>query len=86
MTNHDWMTPREAARYLRVRDSRISQWIRNGMLPAANVGSRARPSYRLHRNDLDALLRSFEVPVSQPRRQNRSNTGRDVFPDLPDSQ
>ncbi|MGH2562547.1 MAG: helix-turn-helix domain-containing protein [Thermomicrobiales bacterium] len=54
---HDLLTMREAAEFLRVSEVTISRWIKQGRLPSFHVGPRA---VRIRRADVDAMLR----PVS----------------------
>lgn len=52
-TEHELLTIREAADFLRVSEVTISRWIKQGRLPALRVGPRA---IRIRRDDLDELI------------------------------
>jgi excisionase family DNA binding protein len=51
------LTVREVARQLRVDDTTVRRWIKNGVLEAITLPHRgARQAYRIRRSTLDALL------------------------------
>jgi excisionase family DNA binding protein len=51
------LTVREVARQLRVDDTTVRRWIKNGALDAIKLPHRgARQAYRIKRETLDALL------------------------------
>lgn len=53
----DLLTVREVARQLRVDDTTVRRWIKNGILEAITLPHRgARQAYRIRRSTLDALL------------------------------
>jgi len=55
----DLLTVREVARQLRVDDTTVRRWIKNGVLEAITLPHRgARQAYRIRRATLDALLAS----------------------------
>jgi excisionase family DNA binding protein len=61
----DLLTVREVAKQLRVDDSTVRRWIRNGVLEAIILPRRgAGRIYRIRRSTLDALL------ASRPKRQD----------------
>jgi excisionase family DNA binding protein len=49
-------TVKEVAEHLGVSDRTIRNWIVSGLLPATNIGSPARPHYRVAESDLDRFL------------------------------
>lgn len=53
----DLLTVREVAEQLRVDDTTVRRWIKNGILDAITLPHRgARQAYRVRRATLDALL------------------------------
>ncbi|HLL79702.1 MAG TPA: helix-turn-helix domain-containing protein [Ktedonobacteraceae bacterium] len=53
----DLLTVREVAEQLRVDDTTVRRWIKNGVLEAITLPHRgARQAYRIRRSTLDALL------------------------------
>ena len=55
----DLLTVREVAKQLRVDDTTVRRWIKNGVLEAITLPHRgARQAYRIRRATLDALLTS----------------------------
>jgi excisionase family DNA binding protein len=53
----DLLTVREVARQLRVDDTTVRRWIKNGVLEAITLPHRgARQAYRIRRSTLEALL------------------------------
>ena len=55
----DLLTVREVARQLRVDDTTVRRWIKNGVLEAITLPHRgARQAYRIRRATLEALLAS----------------------------
>jgi excisionase family DNA binding protein len=57
----DLLTVREVAKQLRVDDTTVRRWIKNGVLDAITLPHRgARQAYRIRRSTLDALLASPE--------------------------
>jgi excisionase family DNA binding protein len=52
----EWLTVREVAQELRVKERTVRRWITAGRLPAAQVTPRS--SLRIRRSDLERLLRS----------------------------
>ncbi|MBO0780471.1 MAG: helix-turn-helix domain-containing protein [Ktedonobacteraceae bacterium] len=53
------LTVREVAQQLRVDDTTVRRWIKNGVLEAITLPHRgARQAYRVRRSTLDALLSS----------------------------
>ena len=75
MTVSKWMTPPEVAQELRVRESKIPEWIRTGELIAVDVSERpgGRPRWRIRREDLDDFLRrrQSQPPTPKPIRRRR---------------
>ena len=76
MSDPLFYTPPEVAKILRCRESKVSSWIRSGVLQAVNVSEGHRPRYRVAREHLDAFLQAKAV-VATPkpeRRQRRERT------------
>jgi excisionase family DNA binding protein len=65
----DLLTVREVARHLRVDDTTVRRWIKNGVLEAITLPHRgARQAYRIRRSTLEALLAPPTSPaVSAPQ-------------------
>jgi|SRR6266700_2997901 excisionase family DNA binding protein len=62
----DLLTVREVAQKLRVDDTTVRRWIKNGVLEAITLPHRgARQAYRIRRSTLDALLAPPQQPVGQ---------------------
>lgn len=58
------LTVREVAKQLRVDDTTVRRWIKNGVLEAITLPHRgARQAYRIRRSTLDALLAPPQQPV-----------------------
>src|SRR5438046_10701415 len=61
----DLLTVREVAKKLRVDDTTVRRWIKNGVLEAITLPHRGtRKAYRIHRSTLDALLEPSQLPVN----------------------
>jgi excisionase family DNA binding protein len=61
----DLLTVREVAKQLRVDDTTVRRWIKNGVLEAITLPHRgARQAYRIRRSTLDALLAPQEQATS----------------------
>jgi excisionase family DNA binding protein len=61
----DLLTVREVAKQLRVDDTTVRRWIKNGVLEAITLPHRgARQAYRIRRSTLDALLEPQEKATS----------------------
>ncbi len=62
----DLLTVREVAKQLRVDDTTVRRWIKNGVLEAITLPHRGtRQAYRIRRSTLDALLEpSAQLPIS----------------------
>lgn len=55
----DLLTVREVAKQLRVDDTTVRRWIKNGILEAITLPHRGlRQAYRIRRSTLDKLLES----------------------------
>jgi excisionase family DNA binding protein len=74
-----YMTAPEAAQVLRVKPDRLRGWIERGELPAANLGDKTRPRYRIARSDLLLFLERRSAarppPILTPRRRKTSEQG-----------
>ena len=67
MVQHDTdlLTVREVAKQLRVDDTTVRRWIKNGVLEAITLPHRGtRQAYRIRRSTLDALLEPTQMPVN----------------------
>jgi excisionase family DNA binding protein len=61
----DLLTVREVAKQLRVDDTTVRRWIKNGVLEAITLPHRGtRQAYRIRRSTLDALLEPQERATS----------------------
>ena len=61
----DLLTVREVAKKLRVDDTTVRRWIKNGVLEAITLPHKGtRQAYRIRRSTLDTLLNSSQLPVS----------------------
>ena len=61
----DLLTVREVAKQLRVDDTTVRRWIKNGVLEAITLPHRgARQAYRIRRSTLEALLAPSQHPVN----------------------
>ncbi len=68
------LTVREVAAQLRVDDTTVRRWIKNGALEAITLPHRgARQAYRIRRSTLDALLKPVS-PESQDAARPASNS------------
>ena len=62
----DLLTVREVAKQLRVDDTTVRRWIKNGILEAITLPHRgARQAYRIRRSTLNTLLEPSQLPTSQ---------------------
>ncbi len=50
----EWVTAEDVAEYLAVAVGTVRRWIRNGELPALDLGHRA--GYRIRQSDLDQFI------------------------------
>ena len=70
----DLLTVREVAEQLRVDDTTVRRWIKNGSLEAITLPHRgARCAYRIRQSTLDALLKPVS-PESQDAARPASNS------------
>ncbi len=61
----DLLTVREVAKQLRVDDTTVRRWIKNGVLEAITLPHRGtRQAYRIRRSTLEALLAPSQQPAS----------------------
>ena len=61
----DLLTVREVAKKLRVDDTTVRRWIKNGVLEAITLPHHGtRQAYRIRRSTLDALLEPSQLPVN----------------------
>ena len=66
----DVLTPREAARFLRIRDSRVYEMLKDGTLIGRNLGTREMPHWRILRSEIERFLTS-SVQVESGRTVRR---------------
>ncbi len=60
----DLLTVREVAKQLRVDDTTVRRWIKNGVLEAITLPHRgARQAYRIRKSTLDNLLAPPPLPT-----------------------
>ena len=58
------LTVREVAKQLRVDDTTVRRWIKNGVLEAITLPHRGqRQAYRIRRSTLEALLTAPQPPL-----------------------
>lgn len=63
----EWMTAKEAARYLKVRPRTLLLWVRQGKVQAFALSGTKRHVWRFRRQDLDAaLVESAVLPSQSP--------------------
>ncbi len=61
----DLLTVREVAKQLRVDDTTVRRWIKNGVLEAITLPHRGtRQAYRIRRSTLISLLEPPQLPVN----------------------
>ena len=64
--NEELLTVHEVAQQLRVDDTTVRRWIKNGVLEAIALPHRGlRQAYRIRKATLDALLTSTALPAAQ---------------------
>lgn len=76
MTDHELLTPEEAARYLRVNPQTVYRLLRGGNCPGVKVGRQ----WRIRRADLDAHLCGQGTQVSQASQSMTSQPDDDLVP------
>jgi excisionase family DNA binding protein len=54
--DHEFLTISEVAELLRVSESTIRSYIRNGQLPCLKLGNGRSAAVRIRRSDIDALV------------------------------
>jgi excisionase family DNA binding protein len=75
------LTPREAARLLRVSADKVRLWIRRGELKAVNTGTHCRPRLIVLPGQLADFLNGRQAaPPPRPSRRKRT-TQVDYYPD-----
>ena len=65
-TPPEWLTPAEAAQYLKVKPRTVLLWVRQGKLKAYPLSGTKRRVWRFRREDLDAALMAPAVVPSIP--------------------
>jgi len=66
-----FLTPREVARRLAVRDSTVLRWIATGELPASNFGTAKRPRFKVAPQSLENFIAARAVIPSLPTPRGR---------------
>jgi excisionase family DNA binding protein len=65
--NSEWLTAKEAARYLRIEPRTLLLWVRQGKVKAFALSGTQRHVWRFRQVDLDAaLLESPVLPSTAP--------------------
>jgi hypothetical protein len=68
----DVLSIKEAARFLRVRVSRVSTLLATNQIIGKNLGTASRPQWRIHRSELVRFLTDFRHPdPPEPRRSTK---------------
>jgi excisionase family DNA binding protein len=62
MTQTDWLTPHEAAQYLKVQQRTILAWARAGQVKGYTLSGTKRHVWRFRRIDLDSMMVVPSVP------------------------
>ncbi len=62
----EWLTVKEAARYLKVKPRTLLLWVRQGRIRAFALSGNKRHVWRLRQADLDATLLDSPVLTSTP--------------------
>ncbi len=79
------MTPRETARFLRVRLDRVRAWIRSGELGAVNMAESrvGKPRFVILPHHLAAweVARRAAQPAPKKRQRQKQTVGTDYYPD-----
>jgi len=69
----EWLSISQAAQVVSLSGTHIRRAIVGGMLPASNVGTPDRPTYRIHRNDLNAWMEKRKHgALPTPRRKRKA--------------
>ena len=67
VAHSDWLTAKEAARYLKVKPRTLLLWVRQGKVKGFALSGTKRRVWRFRREDLDAtLLESSVLPSTAP--------------------
>lgn len=72
----EWFTPKEGAKYLKVKPRTLLLWVRQGKVHAYALSGVKRRVWRFRRGDLDAALLACPVLPSLPlsvRSERRSS-------------
>ncbi len=67
MTDHELLTPEEAARYLRVNPQTVYRMLRRGECPGTKMGRQ----WRIRRTELEACL-APKLPAASPIRSDEA--------------
>jgi excisionase family DNA binding protein len=63
--NSEWLTAKEAARYLKVKPRTLLLWVRQGKVKGFALSGIKRRVWRFRQQDLDAALMESSVLVSE---------------------
>ncbi len=66
----DVLTAKQVADELKVNIARVYKWIQEGELVATDLGSSARPNYRIKRSDLDGFTERRRTSQKQADDKN----------------
>jgi excisionase family DNA binding protein len=67
VAHSEWLTAKEAARYLKVKPRTLLLWVRQGKVKGFALSGTKRRVWRFRREDLDAtLLESSVLPSTAP--------------------
>jgi len=61
----EWLTVEEIAKEYKISENTVRDWIHEGGLAYRNVGTQARPNYRVKRSDLDTFLDARTAATSE---------------------
>jgi len=62
----------EVAEELGVSREKVRNWIKAGKLPAINIGTRTKPSFRILAEDLETFVAGLQVQAAPRTRRKKS--------------
>jgi excisionase family DNA binding protein len=65
----EWLTAEEAAQHLRIERRTMSEWARQGKVPAYRLSGVRRSTWRFRKSDLDAMLLKSLAGSAEKERQ-----------------
>jgi excisionase family DNA binding protein len=65
----EWLTTTEAAQHLKLKPRTLTQWAREGKVPAHKLCGVSRCTWRFLRSELDAMLTSASTGPADGRQQ-----------------